>query len=241
MKKNEILIFFATYNERDNIQPLYDKIRSLPIQADILVVDDNSPDGTGKVLDELAIKDPAVSIIHRPKKLGLGTAHIVAFNFARTNGYEYLLTLDADLTHDPKYIPNMLEKIKTADIVIGSRYTEGGSMHGWNILRLPLTYFWRYLIRYGLSLPYDCNTAFRLYKISVLKPELYTNISGKGFAFFMESLYQFNKTTTIAEVPIEAHRRIHGTSKLSVNIMAEVAKTFLVLLFDRITRLHGWC
>src|SRR5690606_15516802 len=138
-------------------------------------------------------KDKTVKVLHRPAKMGLGTAHKAAFRFAQEHGYEYLITMDADLTHDPKYIPDLLAHKKNTDIVIGSRYTRGGSMHGWHKFRLPFTYFWRSMIKNFLGLPYDCTGAFRLYNVHILKPAIYNQVKGTGFAFCMESLYRFSQ------------------------------------------------
>lgn len=227
MQRNPVLIFTPTYNERDNVLKLHALIRELPLDADILYIDDNSPDGTGDVLDNLCKKDPHVFVIHREGKLGLGTAHKAAFAYAREHEYTYFVSMDADLTHHPSYIPAMLKKLQQADVVIGSRYTEGGGMHGWNSFRLPFTYFWRNMIKYILGLPYDCTGAFRAYRVSTLQPVIYNKVRGSGFAFCMESLFFFNQHgARINEVPIQAHSRIHGESKLSVGIMYEVFATF---------------
>ena len=188
---------------------------------DLLIVDDNSPDGTGTEIDTLRQEDPTVLVIHREKKNGTGTAFIQGYKFVQEQGYEYLITMDADLTHDPCYIPAMLDKIQNADIVIGSRYAQGGAMKGWNSFRLPFTYFWRNMIKYGLGMPYDCTGAYRLYRVSAVKPTIYSHVRAKGFAFCMESLYHFSrKNARIQEVPIIAHSRIHGDSKLSFGIIS---------------------
>ncbi|MEX0940362.1 MAG: polyprenol monophosphomannose synthase [Candidatus Babeliales bacterium] len=234
MQKNEILVFIPTYNERENVEKLYQEIKKYNQAVDILFCDDNSPDGTGEILDNLAQKDTSVHVIHRSAKLGLGTAHVKAFEFAQQYKYRHLITMDADFTHHPSYISAMLQKKDEADIVIGSRYAHGGSMSGWGSIRLPFTYFWRNMIKKGLGMHYDCTGAFRLYNVSQLKPELYQKFSSKGFSFCMESLYRMHQSGfKIMEVPIKAHNRMHGKSKLSVQIMKEVALTYFRLLFER--------
>jgi dolichol-phosphate mannosyltransferase len=234
MQKNEVLVFVPTYNERDNVELLYKEIKKYHEKVDILFCDDNSPDGTGRVLDNLSEKDPTVHVIHRPAKLGLGTAHIKGFEFAHKNNYRYLVTMDADFTHHPSYIPAMLEKKETSDVVIGSRYIDGGGMKGWNKFRLPFTYFWRNMIKRGLGMPYDCTGAFRLYSVKKLKPSLYQQLDSKGFSFCMESLYRMHQSgLKITEVPIHAQNRLHGQSKLSTGIMKEALFTYLRLLFER--------
>lgn len=234
---NSILVVVPTYNERENVTILYNRIKKAYNNVDILFIDDNSPDGTGNVVETLSIQDNTVHVIHRAGKLGLGTAYFAAFDFLKTHPYKYILIMDADLTHDPKYIPEMIAKKDTADIVIGSRYAQGASMHGWGGIRLFFTHFWRGMIKYGLGMPYDATGAFRLYNTDILKPSVYNTINAKGFAFQMESLYRLKQHgATVTEVPIEAHQRIHGVSKLSGKVMREVAKTYFVLLFDRILR-----
>ena len=233
--EKKILVFSPTYNERHNITLLYNKIKQLPLQTHILFCDDNSPDGTGHEIESLIEQDATVHVIHRAGKLGTGTAFIEGYKFARDNNFEYMVTLDADLTHDPEYIPAMLEKCNRADIVIGSRYASGGKMTGWNKFRLPFTLFWRNMIKFGLGMPFDATGAYRLYKVDVLRPEIYSTFHSRGFSFCMESIYKFKKHgARIAEVPIHAKSRIHGESKLSTAIMTEVAREYFRLFADRL-------
>ena len=234
MKKNHILIAIPTYNEHDNIQPLYEKLKNLDLNPDILFIDVNSPDGTGSVINTLIQQDKSVHVIHRKEKLGLGTAQRASYDFAQNNNYDYLITMDADFTHDPQYIPHMYAKRHAADVIIGSRYAQGAAMHGWTSFRLPFTLFWRFMIKTFLGLPYDCTGAFRLYNVKILKPEIYNSLTAKGFAFGMELLYRLVQNgARVAEVPIQAHSRIHGESKLSGAIMREAAWQFLRLSADR--------
>lgn len=233
--KNSIVVAVPTYNERENVQKLYQEIKNLNLPIDFYFIDDNSPDGTGDVLAKIAAHDSAVRVMHRSRKLGLGTAHIEAFRYARQRDYQYLITMDADFTHDPKYIPLLLSKKNDADIIIGSRYTSGGKMSGWGKIRLPFTLFWRWLIAKGLGMPFDCTGAFRLYRVAALDPNIFENLDSRGFSFCMESIYYFKKAgLKIDEVPIHAQSRLHGKSKLSINIMAEAAKKFLSLFYDRL-------
>jgi dolichol-phosphate mannosyltransferase len=237
MNPIRLVIAIPTYNERKNAPLLYQEIKDLGIDSDILFIDDNSPDGTGAVVDELAAKDNHVKVMHRPGKMGLGTAHKAAYIYARDHGYSHLIIMDADFTHDPKYIPEMLKLKDKADIVIGSRYTQGGKMHGWSNFRLPFTYFWRWMIKTFLGLPYDSTGAFRLYNVQLFTPELLKQLDATGFAFCMESLYRFSQNKArIMEVPIQARSRIHGESKLSGKIMREAFVQFLKLSFDRLKR-----
>ncbi len=227
MKRNDILVCIPTYNERDNIRPLYRAIKDLSIPLDILFCDDNSPDGTGAIIDQIIDKDPTVFALHRQQKMGLGTAFLQSFEYAKKHQYKYLIGMDADFTHDPKYIPQLIKRSAQFDIVIGSRYASGGKMIGWSSIRQPFTLFWRNRIKKGLGMPYDCTGSFRLYTVDILKPETINRIQSKGFAFCMESLFWFIQAgAVVGEVPIVAHTRIHGKSKLSVAIMWEVFKTY---------------
>ena len=233
----KLLLFIPTYNERDNVPLLYTALKQLPISCDILFCDDNSPDGTGVILDSLALEDPHLKVLHRSGKLGLGTAHLLAFNYARAHGYSHLLTMDADFTHDPHYIPALLEQVDKADIVIGSRYMQGGGMKGWGSVRLPFTYFWRGMIKYCLGLPYDATGAFRLYNVSLFDESVCNHLVSKEFSFNIETLYHFvRRGARVVQVPIIAKNRIHGHSKLSVGLMMEEARIFCVLTADRLLR-----
>ncbi len=236
---NKILVFIPTYNERGNVKPLYQELKKAFSGIDILFCDDNSPDGTGDIIDELIKTDHCLKVMHRPGKMGLGTATIAGFKFAREHGYEYLITMDADFTHHPSYVPNLIAQKDKADIVIGSRYISGGKMQGWNAIRLPLTYFWRSMIKYGLGMPYDSTGAFRLYKVSILKPEIYNKLTSQGFSFGLEALYRFKQNGAgITEIPILAQQRTEGKSKLTVKIMSEFAKKYLSLVAERLFSFH---
>ena len=226
MNQSPVLVCIPTYNEKDNVLLLYEKIRKLPIELSILFIDDSSPDGTGIVIDRIASQDSLVHTIHRPGKLGLGTAHLRAFDYARIHNYKYLITMDADLTHDPKYIPLLLSKKNDADIVIASRYAKGAQMRGWSKIRLPLTYFWRRIIIYTTGLSYDATGAYKLYNVAILKPEVCQRVFSRGFSFGMESLFRFKEYgARIIEIPIQAYGRAHGRSKLSITVMTECVKT----------------
>lgn len=232
--KNNVLVFIPTYNEIGNVQALYQAIKK-QISCDLLFCDDNSPDGTGEFLNQLAQQDPSVHVIHRPKKMGLGTAHLAGFKYAKQHQYEAIITMDADFTHDPAYLPAMLSKKSEAHIVIGSRYAAGARISGWNKIRLPFTIFWRDAIKYGLGMPYDCTAAFRLYNVQILHDNIINTFKSKGFSFNIEALYAFKKHgARIIEVPIHAQQRVHGKSKLSIGIMAEMAKQYFKILFDRL-------
>ena len=218
MKNEKLLIFVPTYNEKDNVVPLYQKISETDVVADVLFLDDNSPDGTGKIIDDLRDQNKNVFTIHRSGKLGLGTAHKEAFKFADENGYDYLLTMDADFTHDPKYIPDMWAKRHEYDVVIGSRYVASGDISDWTIGRKCITYTAHFFTKYGLGLPYDCTGAFRLYNRKMIECLMKNKdkIKSIGYSFMFESLFRLKQAgAKIGEVPIKAQERFAGETKIS--------------------------
>jgi len=236
MNNNKLLIFTPTYNERDNIEKFYYELKKYCPQGDILFLDDNSPDGTGILMDALAAVDLSVRIIHRPKKMGIGSAHRQAFSFAKEHNYDFLLTMDADFTHDPCYIPAMLAHKDNADVVIGSRYVKGGKLKGWGFVRTCLTYTAYAVNTYALGLPYDCTGAYRLYRVSLLHQDFYTKIQSNGYSFFIESLYQLKKMKCgITQVPIVAPIRNKGKSKISKREIMKTVMRVGVLMIDRFT------
>ena len=230
-KKEKLLIAVPTYNEKENIADLCAALREQAPDADIFIIDDNSPDGTGEIADELANKDKHITVLHREGKLGLGTAQMASYEHARNNGYTYLITMDADFTHDPKYIPAMREKMEEscADVVVGSRYAEGGEMQNWGGFRLMLTKFWCGCLRLGTGMTGDCTGAFRLYKVAVLDPEIYTSITAPGFSFGLEFLFRLHQSgAKIEQVGIVAKGREEGKgeSKLSSTEMWQMIKSY---------------
>lgn len=232
--KNNLLIFIPTYNEKENIENLYLAIKRLAIPMDVLFLDDNSPDGTGNLLDKISKNDESVHVIHRLKKMGIGSAHIEAFKYANEKNYKFLLTMDADFTHDPKYIPTIFEKKEINDVVIGSRYTNHGKIEGWSFYRRLMTKTAHFLTKYALNLPYDCTGAYRLYKVSILKPDFYQQIKSNGYSFFIESLYKLNKNKcVISEIPIVAMDRNKGKSKISKKEIIKAISKLIILSTDR--------
>ena len=137
--ENKILIIIPTYNESENIKQLIDQILIIKKEANILVVDDNSQDGTGKIVDNLKRNEKRIHIIHREGKLGLGSAYMVGFKYGFKNNFDYIITMDADFSHDPKYIPDLIKKMDSVDICIGSRYTKGGYIKNWGLIRKAIS------------------------------------------------------------------------------------------------------
>jgi len=157
------LIFIPTYNEAENVEALYRRIESLGLASDFLFLDDNSPDGTGQVIDRLVAENPRVHAIHRPGKLGIGSAHRDGIRWAHQHGYQVLVTLDCDFTHSPEFIPEFLRCSSDYDVVLGSRYLCKNSLVDWSVLRKVLTGVWHFITAKLLRMPYDATGAFRVY------------------------------------------------------------------------------
>ena len=210
------LILTATYNERDNAPQMYERLRDLELDADILFVDDNSPDGTGTLLEELAARDSRLFVLHRPGKLGVGGAHYDGIQWAYDRGYETVIALDCDFTHSPEDIPRLLEAGAEHDVVVGSRYLVRGSLPNWNPFRKLLTNVGHILTLVVLGLPWDATGSFRLYRISRIPREIFALIASRGYSFFFESLFilSFNGVT-IQDLPIVLPARTYGHSKMS--------------------------
>ena len=160
MNTHKTLIFVPTYNERENAPELFKQILALGLDADVLFLDDNSPDGTGQILDELAASNPCLQVIHRPGKLGIGSAHVAGITWAYDHGYTRLVTMDCDFTHSPGDIPRLLEALAGCEIVVGSRWMQANSLEEWNAFRRFLTGVGHFLTRCLLRMPYDATGAF---------------------------------------------------------------------------------
>lgn len=243
---NELLIFIPTYNESGNVIDLYHALKQYAPQAHILFLDDNSPDGTGALLDKLAEHDVLTKVIHRSGKLGIGSAHLQAFAYARNYNYRYLLTMDADFTHDPRFIPDVLAQKDKADVIIGSRHVQGGKLEGWPLYRQVVTHSAYAATTLLLGLKYDCTGAYRLYNVARLQPNLCDRIQSNGYSFFIESLYQLKKSgACIVEVPITALIRDRGISKISKREIIKAVIKIVALTKDRlltktrIVAIHG--
>ena len=215
MTKNKILIFSATYNEAGNIENFLNSIEELNLELDILLIDDNSPDNTSKIIQEYSKNKKNIHLIIRDKKEGLDTAHKIAYEYSIKNNYDFLITMDADLSHDPKVIPKFIDELKTNAFVLGSRYIKGGknNMHGF---RFILSYFGNKLIKFVLSI--DCNeftSSYRGFDLKKLKDFNFKNVSAKGYSFFMETVFHIhNKGIAINQIPINFADRKEGKSKI---------------------------
>jgi len=210
------LIFIPTYNERENVESMAAQILAQGLDADLLFLDDRSPDGTGEVLDSLAARDPRVRVIHRAGKLGVGSAHLHGIRWAYDHGYETLITMDCDFTHSPQDLGRMLEAACEHDVTVGSRYLRAGSLPGWNLLRRFLTRFGHFLTRHLLKFDYDATGAFRIYRLSRIPRDVFGLVTSMGYAFFFESLFLLHRNgCSIGEVPIILPARTYGHSKMS--------------------------
>lgn len=233
---SRILVFTATYNEVDNIESLIQGIFSHLPNQETLVVDDASPDGTGELVDKLAAEDPRIHVIHRLGKLGLGSAHLLAMNYALYHEYDYLITMDADFSHHPKYLPVMEKHLKEYDFVIGSRYISGGYCE-YGFIRSFISRTANFLVRLLLGIPtYETTTAYRGFSIKLLRTLDLNSFRHEGYSFFVESIFTVSKTLPrLGEFPIYFEDRRAGTSKISKLEIAKGAfnlfKMFLKRMF----------
>jgi dolichol-phosphate mannosyltransferase len=240
MKTVAIAVIIPTYNESDNIEALVKEILALGDITEIIIVDDNSPDGTGEIADELTKVYRGIKVIHRPAKLGLGTAHIVGFKEALALGADRVMTMDADFSHHPRYIPDLLTRNRDAQLVIGSRYVDGGGTVDWGLQRQILSKGANTFARLVLGLKaHDCTGAFRCYRREVLESIELDEIFSDGYSFLIEILYKCQRRGwEIGEVPIIFEDRRHGASKIS---RREIFKALYTVLCLRWGSVFSWC
>lgn len=225
----KVLISLATYNEAGNLELLIEEIRREAPSASILVIDDNSPDGTGRIADNLRAVQPNIHVIHRAGKLGLGTATVAAMRFAIDNGYDYLLNLDADFSHPPRFIPALLAGMSDHDVMIGSRYVPGGGVEGGFDFKRKLMSFginWYARLLLGLKTR-DNSGSFRCYRVSKLAEIGIDNIQSRGYSYLEEILFHCRRVgCRMGETPILFEDRRAGVSKIN---MREVIEALLVI------------
>ena len=217
------LVVVPTYNERDNIENLVAEILVQSDDIDTLIVDDNSPDGTGAIIDRMASANPRVHVIHRAGKLGLGSAYREGFKYALAQKAEYIVEMDADFSHDPAMLPLFLEKIKEFDVVVGSRYLNGVSVVNWPIRRLILSYCANVYARTitGLKIS-DCTGGFKCFRRNVLESIQLDGIKSDGYSFQIEMNYRcVENGFRVGEIPIIFIDRHAGESKMSKKIIRE--------------------
>ncbi|RKH47959.1 polyprenol monophosphomannose synthase [Corallococcus sp. AB050B] len=221
---NRALVCIPTYNERDNIGPITQAVLAADPRVDILVVDDNSPDGTGQLADALAAKNPRVRVLHREKKEGLGRAYLAAFRWALAEGYTYILEMDADFSHDPRYLPTFLDAAEGgADLVLGSRYVEGGGTVNWGVGRKIISRGGSLYARSILGVDVrDLTGGFKCFNRRVLETLNLDEVRSTGYAFQIELTYRtLRKGFTVREVPIVFEDRRVGHSKMNKKIFVE--------------------
>ena len=237
-RSSPVLVVVATYNERENLPLLVDAILGLDIGVDVLVVDDNSPDGTGALADELAAAHPEVRVLHREGKLGLGSAYVDAMRYADAQGYDFMVTMDADFSHHPRYLPDILARRDGADLVLGSRYVPGGGVRNWNRRRRFMSWGANAFVRLLLRLkPRDCSGGYKGYRMAVLRHVDLDHIVAKGYAFQEEIVWRMQLLgARIAEVPIVFEDRRRGTTKMS---WREIAGLFFTVVRLRWRKLRG--
>ena len=220
-----ILVIIPTYNEAETICPVITATLDLALHPDILVVDDNSPDGTGDIVERLAAKEPRVSVLHRPEKLGLGTAYIAGFHHALKQGYDVIIEMDGDGSHNTAYLPALVEALTDSDVAIGSRYVPGGGISRWGLWRRLISRGGNLMAQWVLGLPVrDCTSGLRAYRRAVLEAIDFDTVKLKGYAFQVAMVYAaVTLGFRVCEVPIVFADRWSGQSKMSFAIIVEAA------------------
>jgi len=220
---NRTLVVVPTYNERENLPPLAQRLLALPVNVDMLVVDDNSPDGTGRIADELAAKHSSIHVLHRTEKNGLGRAYIAGFKWALERGYEFIFEMDGDFSHDPNDIPKFLEAAKGAELVLGSRYVHGIRIINWPLSRLMLSKGAATYVRVvtGMKIT-DPTGGYKCFRRQALQAIDLDAIHSNGYSFQIEMTHKlWRQGFKVVEVPIIFTDRFQGHSKMSGNIVWE--------------------
>ena len=212
-----------TYNERENLEAMAARVRSAVPDADLLVVDDNSPDGTGELADKLAAEDSRIRVLHRPGKGGLGAAYLAGFGWALEQDYGAVVEMDADGSHQPEQLPLLLDALRQADLVLGSRWVPGGRVLNWPKSREVLSRGANIYARLALGIPLkDATGGYRVYRAATLRAVRLEEIESQGYCFQVDlALRALNAGLRVVEVPITFVERIHGSSKMSKSIMVE--------------------
>ncbi len=220
---NQTLIIVPTYNERENLPRMAAKLLLLTVGVDVLVVDDNSPDGTGKIADELAAKHPQLHVLHRAEKNGLGRAYIAGFKWALEKNYEFIFEMDCDFSHDPEEIPNFLKAAQNADLVLGSRYDGGVRVLNWPLKRLLLSRFAGIYVWLITGMPFtDPTGGFKCFRRRALQAIAIDAVKSNGYSFQIELTHRlWRDGYKVVEVPITFTERVEGSSKLSRGIVTE--------------------
>ncbi len=217
------LVIIPTYNEKENIEKIVPAVLAADPILSVLIVDDNSPDGTGQIAARMASQSTRIFVLHREKKTGLGQAYLAGFKWGLDKGYDYLFEMDADFSHDPKYLPDFLQAIKETDLVIGSRYISGVNVINWPMGRLLLSYYANVYSRIVTGLPLkDATGGYKCYRRQVLEAIDFSKVRSNGYSFQIEMSFRaWKKRFKLKEIPIVFIDRREGTSKMSKKIVRE--------------------
>jgi dolichol-phosphate mannosyltransferase len=224
LRTPDVWVILPTYNEAENLERIVGAVvEQLPASRRVLIVDDNSPDGTGEIADRLAVSDGSIAVLHRERKEGLGPAYLAGFRVALDGGAERIIEMDADFSHDPAFLPKLIEATEDADLVIGSRYVQGGGITDWGPMRRFISRGGSAYARVALGLPIrDLTGGFKCFRRVVLETINLETIEARGYAFQVETTYRAIKSGfRVVEVPITFRDRTDGTSKMTKAIVAE--------------------
>jgi len=237
---NKTLVIVPTYNERDNLPTLAERILSQPGEVELLVVDDNSPDGTGKLADELSRQNPRLHVLHRPGKQGLGRAYCAGFKWALEHDYEFIMEMDGDFSHDPNAIPQFLQAAQEADLVLGTRYKHGIRVINWPLRRLMLSMSAAKYVQTVTGMPFsDPTGGYKCFRRRALKSIDLDGIRSNGYSFQIELTHKiWRQGMRVVEVPIVFTDRFQGSSKMSAKIVREAFWMVWRLLMQN--RLRRW-
>ena len=217
------LVCVPTYNERENLPQILPRILATDERLEVLVIDDGSPDGTGRMADEMAATEPRIHVLHRSAKQGLGRAYLAGFAWALERDYDWVFEMDADFSHDPKYLLDLVAGVAEADLVLGSRYARGVNVINWPMSRLLLSWFANKYVRWITGLPLtDATGGFKCFRRAVLEAIPLDRVRSNGYAFQIEMSYRaWKKGFRLAEVPIVFVDRVEGQSKMNKRIVRE--------------------
>jgi dolichol-phosphate mannosyltransferase len=235
-RASDVWVILPTYNEAENLERIVDAVlERLPKSRHILIVDDNSPDGTGEIADRIAGSNQSVSVLHRPHKEGLGPAYLAGFRVALDSGGQRIVEMDADFSHDPSYLPRLIEATEDADLAIGSRYVPGGGVTEWGAVRRFISRGGSAYARAALGLPIrDLTGGFKCFRRAVLEAIELDTIQARGYAFQVETTYRAIRAGfRVVEVPIVFQDRREGASKMSNSIIAEAIWRVPAMRFRR--------
>ena len=241
MSSGEVLVLIPTYNEADNIRPVVERVLAAVPQASVLILDDDSPDGTGRIADALAEEDSRVQVIHRPGKQGLGHAYLAGFAWGLARGYDVLVEMDADGSHQPEQLPSLLAALEEADLVLGSRWVAGGRVVNWPRSRQLLSRGGTQYARAALGLPLlDATGGYRAFRRSTLEGIDLETVHSEGYCFQVELAWRAcRRGYRVVEVPITFVERTRGNSKMSRGIVLEALWRVTAWgLADRLDRLR---